>query len=176
MEKIDFRILTAADASAYWKIRLEALEGDPEAFSSSAEDHRLLTVKDVAARLVPSDPLNNFVVGAFAGDQLIGTAGFYRDKGRKSQHKGHVWGVYITREARSSGVGRKMMRALLDRASRLEGVEQIVLSFAVSQIAALKLYRAMGFESFGREPRALRVGDRYIDEEFMILFVKRPQA
>ncbi len=35
------------------------------------------------------------------------------------------------------------------------------------------LFRACGFEPFGVEPRALRVGGRYVDEEQMVLFLDR---
>jgi ribosomal protein S18 acetylase RimI-like enzyme len=168
----EIRILTTNDAGAYWNIRLQALESDPEAFGASPEEHRALTVQDVAARLVPSDPVNNFVVGVFSEDRLVGTAGFYRDKGIKESHKGHVWGVYVTREARGKGVARAMMRALLDRAARLEGLEQIILAVGTSRDAAAKLYRSLGFASYGCERRALKIGDRYIDEEYMVLFVK----
>jgi len=169
---IEIRILTANDASAYWKIRLEALECDPEAFTASAEEHRALTVRVIAAHLVPADQANNFVVGAFDGEQLIGTAGFYRDKGLKTRHKGHIWGVYVTQEARGRGVAREMMRAVLERAVRLEGIEQIMLGVGTARDAASKLYRSLGFESYGCERRALKIGDRYIDEEYMVLFVK----
>ncbi|HLW83598.1 MAG TPA: GNAT family N-acetyltransferase [Candidatus Sulfotelmatobacter sp.] len=169
---MEIRVLTANDASAYWNIRLEALERDPEAFSASAEEHRALSVEDVAARLVPADPANNFVVGAFEGERLMGTAGFFREKGLKGRHKGQIWGVYLTREARGKGVGREMMRAVLERALRLPGIEQIRVSVAASQEAAAKLYRSLGFELFGREPRALKIGDRYLDEEYLVLFVE----
>jgi ribosomal protein S18 acetylase RimI-like enzyme len=173
---MEIRILTANDASEYWKIRLEALERDPEAFGASAEEHRTLTVEDVAARLIPSDPVNNFVVGAFDREGLMGTAGFYRDKGLKERHKGHVWGVYLTREARGKGVGREMMQAVLQRAVRLEGIEQIMLAVGTARDAASKLYRSLGFESYGCERRALKIGDRYVDEEYMVLFVERQRA
>ena len=39
---------------------------DPDAFASSAEEHRATTVEETAAR-IGFDPANNFIVGAFAG-------------------------------------------------------------------------------------------------------------
>jgi hypothetical protein len=92
---MEVRFLTAADAGEWWRLRLEALEGDPEAFSSSAEEHRLLTVEDVETRL-GKDAEDKFVVGALEGERLCGMAGFYREKGLKSRHKGRIWGVYVT--------------------------------------------------------------------------------
>jgi len=80
-----------------------------------------------------------------------------------------VWGVYVTPKARAAGIGRKLMRSLLERGLAVEGVEQVLLSVAATQEAAIRLYRSLGFEPFGREPRALKIGDQYVDEEYMIL-------
>jgi ribosomal protein S18 acetylase RimI-like enzyme len=66
-----------------------------------------------------------------------------------------------------------MMQALLDRVMMIEGMEQVLLSVAVTQEPAIRLYRSLGFQRYGREPRALRIGDRYIDEEYMVLPVRR---
>jgi RimJ/RimL family protein N-acetyltransferase len=48
-------------------------------------------------------------------------------------------------------------------------VEEVGLSVAVTQKAAMRLYASLGFKGYGRERRALRVGRRYIDEELMTL-------
>jgi ribosomal protein S18 acetylase RimI-like enzyme len=167
---MEIRILTADDASAFSSLRLAALEGEASAFSSSAEEHRTLSLGEVRATLSP-DPKNSFVVGAFDGEQLVGTAGFYREKGIKTRHKGRVWGVYVTPGERGKGVGRAILQLLLERAAALIGVEQIGLSVTTTQTAAIALYRSLGFESWGCEPKALKIADRYIDEEYMVRFI-----
>jgi ribosomal protein S18 acetylase RimI-like enzyme len=165
---MEIRFLTGDDAAEYSRLRLEALEGDPEAFSSSAEEHRTISLAEIRNRLGCAES-EQFVVGAFAEGRLAATAGFYRERGLKSRHKGYVWGVYVAPKLRGAGVGKKIMQTLIDRARAIEGVEQILLSFSTTQTAAEKLYRSLGFKTWGCEPRALKIGDRYIDEEFVTL-------
>jgi len=62
-----------------------------------------------------------------------------------------------------------MLTTLLKRAAAIEGLEQILIRVATVQTAAGGLYRSLGFVSFGCEPRALKIGDRYLDEEYMVL-------
>ena len=165
---IEIRFLTTDDAGEWKRLRLEALDRDPEAFSASLEEYQSLSVDEVKRRLWSAE--DAFVVGAFDQERLLGMAGFYREKGPKTRHKARVWGVYVTPEARGKKVGRRMMDTLLKRGAGIGGIEQILLSVATTQVAAVSLYRALGFEPFGREPRALRIGDRFIDEEYMVLW------
>jgi len=165
---MEIRILTANDASEFRQLRLEALERDAEAFGSSAEEHRALGRDEIKARLAP-DLADHFVMGAFADGQLAGTAGFFRERAIKERHKGRIWGVYVTRGMRGGGTGRRLLQALLERAAAIEGLEQIVLTVSTTQAAAMSLYRSLGFESFGCERRSLKIGDRYFDEEYMVL-------
>src|SRR5579862_7884202 len=72
---------------------------------------------------------------------------------------------------RGSGVGKWMMKMLLERGGTLQGIQQILLCVTTTQTAAVGLYRSLGFASFGREPRALKVGERFIDEEYMVLWI-----
>lgn len=164
---MEIRTLTVDDAGEWLRLRLEALKGDPEAFGASFEEYQSLSLEEVKKRLWSSD--DAFVMGAFDDGGLTGMAGFYREKGLKTRHKGYIWGVYIMPAKRGKGIGRSMLEALLGRAARVKGIKQILLTVATPQEAAVRLYHSLGFETFGCEPRALQVGGKWIDEEYMIL-------
>ena len=83
---MEIRFLQPDDANEWWRLRLESLQGDPEAFSSSPEDHQSLTLEDVRKRLGSQDA-DFFVVGALEDGRVIGMAGFYREKGRKTPQR-----------------------------------------------------------------------------------------
>jgi len=167
---MEIRFLTAEDAAEWSRLRLEALERDPAAFSSSIEEHQALPIEEVRKRL-SANP-HSFVVGAFEEGRLFGMAGFHRETGPKTRHKGRVWGVYVTPSKRGKGLSRRMMDALLKRAAEIAGLEQILLSVTKTQTAALALYRSLGFVSFGTEPRALNIGGEFIDEHYLVLRLK----
>jgi ribosomal protein S18 acetylase RimI-like enzyme len=168
---MEIRILTAEDANEWWKLRRQALESDPEAFSASSDEHQRLGLQDVRMRL-GTGAQDSFVVAALQDGRLVGMAGFCRETGAKTRHKGRIWGVYVTPEKRQGGIGRKLLELLLERARAIDGLDQIHLSVTTTQAAAAQLYRSLGFEPFGIEPRALKIGGRYIDEEYMLLRLK----
>ena len=74
--------------------------------------------------------------------------------------------------ARGRKAGRALVEALVQRARTVEGLEQLVLSVAMTQQAARALYLALGFEPYGYERRALKLGDQYVDEEHMVLWLR----
>ncbi|HEY2172057.1 MAG TPA: GNAT family N-acetyltransferase [Candidatus Angelobacter sp.] len=167
---MDSRLLTVDDAEPFWHLRLEALNNDPASFADSAEEHLRTTVETVRGLLSKRDQASNFVVGIFEEGKLTATAGFYRYTHNKERHKSHIWGVYVRPESRGKGVGSALMKEIIRRARGMNGLEQITL-VASAKLPAQRLYKALGFESYGVEPHSLKIGSEYIDDVLMVLWL-----
>jgi ribosomal protein S18 acetylase RimI-like enzyme len=162
------RKLTENDATSLWKLRLYALETDPISFGESPEELQKTTVEEYRSRL-RLGATANFVFGAFEGETMVAMTGFYREAAVKRRHKGWIWGVFVSPSARGKGLGRALLAKVIETAKVLPGIRCLLLTVSTTQQAAIKLYEDLGFRSFGTEPQALMVGERFVDEHHMIL-------
>jgi ribosomal protein S18 acetylase RimI-like enzyme len=161
------RRLISADAAAYREIRLEGLRLHPDGFGASYDDETTQPLAWFEARIV-----ENAVFGGWLADgTLAGIAGLLVPAGAKLKHKGMLWGMYVRPAARGTGLAAAIVERALDHARGV--VEEVQLVVAPDNDAAIRLYRAAGFEPFAREPRALKIGGVYHDSLLMTLpFVK----
>ncbi|GAC1359053.1 MAG: GNAT family N-acetyltransferase [Herpetosiphon sp.] len=162
------RRLTQADVVQFRVLRLRALQEHPAAFGRSHEEMEAQPIATTAAHLQSDHAPHNFVLGAF-DQSLVGIVGFVREQGKKVQHKGTVWGMYVARDATGRGIGRALLERLISEVRMQDGVSQIMLSVVSTNTSAQRLYAALGFERYGREPRALKLGDTYFDEDLLVL-------
>ena len=77
--------------------------------------------------------------------------------------------MYVLPEYRSRGMARVLLVEAIDRVKRLPDLKQLLLGVTVTQITAKHLYESLGFAVYGREPEAVKIGDKYFDVEFMLL-------
>lgn len=158
------RRLEPPDAALYRDIRLEALQRNPEAFGSTFAFEAAQPMSWFEGALGRAAIFGGFVDGALAG-----VAGFAAQEGSKQAHKARLWGMYVRAAARNTGLGQRLVAAVLDHArGRAELVQLTVVS---ENEAARRLYRAMGFIEYGHEKRALKQGGRYYDEVLMVNFL-----
>jgi len=160
------RMLNQSDLEAFWRLRLRALQEEPESFEAAYEESVNLPESEIARRLQSSD--DSFIFGAFT-PELIGMVGFYRRNGIKIQHKGLIWGMYVAKESRRLGLGKALMKAIIAQASKISGLEQIHLAVSTHNTSAHNLYVSLGFSAYGLETHAKKLGDIYTDQHMMVL-------
>lgn len=171
---MELHILGAHHAERFQTLRLKALQDHPEAFGAAFEEEQTVPISVTAVRLAKATE-DNFTLGAFEDDDLVGMVGFFRQGRIKTHHKGMVWGMYVAPEARGQGIGRALLDEAVLRARLLGGVEEVVLAVTVGNEYARLIYTGAGFDSAWVEPRALKVEDRYYDLEWMILRLYRAE-
>ena len=159
--------LHPTDAQAYQSLRLRALKDHPEAFGAAYEDEATLALEKVAERLTATP--ERFTLGAWQGETLVGMAGFFRNIGRKTRHRGGVWGMYVAPEARGQQVGLALLSESIQRAKQLDGLEEITLAVTIGNPAAKKIYLQAGFAVSHIERRYIKIDERYYDLEWMAL-------
>lgn len=160
--KYDVGLLGPEHAKAFRGVRLEALERHPCAFAAAHYDESGHSAADVAERLA-----HQAVFGAFVDGGLVGVAGFATPGLARKKHKGVLWGVYVRAAVRGQGLGRALVGRVIEHAR--ERVVQLHAAVVTGNPVARGLYRDLGFVAYGLEPRALKVGEDYFDQELMVL-------
>lgn len=168
------RILNEKDAEVFWKIRLRALQENPESFGASYEDILERGLAGTAQGLGRREGApENVTFGAFdEKGQLVGLAGFRREEEAKKRHKGVIWGMYVPNELRKKGIGKALLEAAIEYAKSLPDLETINLAVVLTNKEARLLFVSHGFQSYGTERNALKLHDRYFDQELMTLPLK----
>ena len=165
-ENASFRLLTRQDNEMFRVLRLRACKEEPASFLEAYED--LISLPPQAFERYLD---NGWIAGAFFGNELIGIAGMHRHKGRRIEHKGTVWGVYVVPEQRGFGYSKKLLSIVLTEAS-VFGLEVAMLSTDASNIKTIKLYKSLGFVPYGVEKKTLKLSDdHYVDDMWMMKYL-----
>jgi len=102
---------------------------------------------------------------------LGGINAFLGNEGSKDRHRGWMIQVYVKPEHRGTGMSKALVEHLLDYATGR--VIQVHLGVWSENEPAIRLYKKLGFETYGTEPRYLFVNGRYLDEHLMVRFLDK---
>jgi hypothetical protein len=143
-------------------------------------------VKSVAAEkyyIVPEDSREDWretineitkrkgvIIVAQVKDKIVGMAYLVRGKFEKNKHVASL-GITILKGYRRRGIGMAMMTYLMEWAEKQEGLEKIWLEVLSTNKPAINLYRKLGFEIEGVKKKQYKIGDKYVDEIMMALFL-----
>ncbi len=163
------RKITASDASSFQALRLEGLANHPCEFGTALEEEADLSLPDIERRLEDGQ-----IYGVFVGTKLAAIAGFRRFDRLKKRHKAELFGVYVGQDSRGQKLGEAVVRHVIAVAKN--EAEQLLATVASLNHPAKALYAKLGFRQFGHEPRAHKVGDRYFDQDHLVLMLSCIEA
>lgn len=145
-------------------LRLEALKTEPIAFSNSDEEEQVLPEP------VWRERIKN-VIFAMSDNKPVGMAGNFRSNRIKTNHVCEIYGMYVRKEYRSQGIGKKLLEAMLEEIQNLKGVTKIKIGVNPAQKAAEHLYWKYGFKAAGHFKKDMCINGIFYDEIFLEKFL-----
>jgi RimJ/RimL family protein N-acetyltransferase len=145
-------------------LRLEALKNEPLAYSSSYEEEQ------VRPEAFWQDSVKLFLF-ALADNQLVGMAGIFQNNRIKTNHFVEIFGVYVKKEYRGQGTGKRLVEAVLTEIHNLPGVKKIKIGVNPTQKTAAHIYKKLGFKEAGRFKKDVCVNGKFYDEIIMEKFL-----
>lgn len=156
--------LQPSDATRYRALMLEAYALAADAFTSTPQERAAEPDAWWVKRITHT---HSVVLGAFEGQELIGTVALEFSAKPKTRHKAYVLGMYVTPAFRATGAGRALLDALITLAGHRPGIQVLNLTVTEGNDAAVNLYRSAGFEPFGTEPMAIRTPSGFKNKVYM---------
>ena len=154
------------EIKAYYDLLMKAITEEPQFFRVSPSD--------IQGEVFPTkNTFENFTLGAFSDQgELLGTVGFKRDLFVKLKHKGLIFRMYVSEKAKGQGLGRKLLHALIEKASQDKTLKQIYLTVVATNYRAKNLYISQGFEIFSTEINSIQMTENeFVDENSMIKYL-----
>jgi RimJ/RimL family protein N-acetyltransferase len=144
----------------YRDLRLESLKNEPIAFSSSYEEEQP-TPENIWRERIKN------ICFAIDNNKPIGLAGIFRNNRLKTNHVCEMFGVYVRKEYRGKGVGKKLIETVLTEIQNLKGIKVINVGINPTQKAARHLYRKYGFKTVAHFKKAMFINDKFYDALIM---------
>ena len=156
--------------------RISDLDDFLEFINSLVDEEADILVNEKTSRDAEADWLGKLLaeiekgkvinVTAEVEGKVVGNSDVHKGAGKRS-HTGAL-GIALRHGYRDVGIGTEMMRVLAEESGKT-GLKLLRLSVFDSNLRARHVYEKVGFREVGRIPRAIRKGDSYVDEVWMVL-------
>ena len=140
----------------YREFRLESLKSEPLAFASSYEDERDLSEDEWKRRI-------GNTLFAVLNNKLVGMIVYVGSNKKKTRHVVDIFGVYVSREYRGQGIGKRLIEGVLADVQKSKDIKKIRLTINPEQKAAVNLYEQYGFKTVGQYKKELNIEGRFYD-------------
>ncbi|MCA1625255.1 MAG: GNAT family N-acetyltransferase [Acidobacteria bacterium] len=139
---ISIRQLTEDDWRDFSRVRLKALQTDPEVFGSNYEKESQMTEAEWRGRLQAKD---NAIFLIYAGDMPIGMTGVSINWNDPTEKTALLWGSWLAPRARRKGLSELMYQTRINWAKQQPTVEKIIVSHRASNVASKYANQKHGF-------------------------------
>ncbi|SIR88331.1 Protein N-acetyltransferase, RimJ/RimL family [Peribacillus simplex] len=135
-----------------------------EEFDKTPEQQR-----DWIRRLLENE--RETIIVAEINGEVIGWIGFQSENRKRMSHKGS-FGVMIRKKYRGMGIGKELIKALLEWAEANPFIEKVSLGVFSTNQRAISLYKRLGFVEEGRKIKEFKMSEReYVDDIIMYKMV-----
>lgn len=156
-EKVTFKKPGSEDWERFRKIRLEALQTDPQAFGGNFENE--LQENELYWREKLSNQDRSFYVAEENSD-FVATAG-----ARKIDDTEWMLStIYTSPSSRGKGISNELLLRIIHEAKK-SGVKKVSLNVNSEQENAVDLYKKLGFKIIA-EGKGIQMGDGIIHHEY----------
>jgi RimJ/RimL family protein N-acetyltransferase len=114
---------------------------------------------------------NSVMLLGFADDELVSVANLGGKNRERMKHYATL-GISVRQAYWHQGIGKAMMKKLIDFAIKNPVLEIIDLEVRSDNLHAIRLYQSFGFNQVGIMPKLMKIEGKYHDTTIMIKEVK----
>lgn len=162
---IVIREANPTDAIQFRKLRLEALQNNPIAFTADYQKNLNYPPEYWEDRLTMQADESTIFLAEYETN-LIGMTGIARGGSPKTRHGAWIWGVYVSADWRGLRIAEELIHSCFTWA-RVRKMILAKLGVATVNRPAINCYERCGFKTYGTEPRAVLYEAKYYDEYLM---------
>lgn len=158
------------DASRILQIQKEVVEEGIFLTTSSAEfDKTIEQQRDWMEKILANNKETMLVAETSKG--IVGWIVFFSQNRIRLSHTGS-FGMMIDKDFRDKGIGKLLIKGLLDWAESNPLIEKVSLGVFSTNDRAIALYKKMGFTEEGRKIKEFKMDNgEYVDDILMYKFV-----